>query len=379
VSDNGRLRRLARRRTVVLAVALLAVVGMAILVTACSRSETTTTSERRLGENLQTVKINELSNGRIVTVSPGWLIEIELKGQPSLRYHWDVLPPDPNIIWTIPGPRVVFDQMNLEGTFTFDALALNIGETDFSADYVSRVGEVKRSFKCTFNVVSSIPTTTTSATEGTTTTTAASTTTTTQATTTTTQATTTTTAKPTTTTTQATTTTTAKPTTTTSASSTTTTEKPTTTTTEKPTTTTTTTEKPTTTTVTLPPTTTTEYIPRPPTSEVPGNTYIDERNNGDVVNAMVGGQLVLTLGADTSSAYTWQIKKIDTAVLRSTGDPTFTPTSSGATTGVYTWTFDVLRANASTQLALTYADQSGTVDQYFYVGIVTSNAQVTPY
>jgi predicted secreted protein len=378
VSYSGRLKRLARGRTAVLAVALLAVVGMAILVTACSRSETTTTTERRFGERLQTVKINELSNGRIVTVSPGWLIEIELKGQPSLRYHWDVLPPDPNIVWTIPGPRVVFDQMNLEGTFTFDALALNIGETDFSADYVSRVGEVQRSFKCTFNVVSSVPTTSTSATEGTTTTTAASTTTTTQATTTTTQATT--------TTTQATTTTTAKPTTTTTQATTTTTTQATTTTTAQPTTTTTTekpttttTAAPTTTTVTLPPTTTTEYIPRPPTSEVPGNTYIDERNNGDVVNAMVGGQLILTLGADTSSGYTWQIEKVDTSVLRSTGNPTFTPTSSGSTTGVFTWTFDVLKANASTQLALAYADSSGKIDQYFYVGVVTSSAQVTPY
>ncbi len=358
-------------RIAVLGVAMLAMLGMAVLVAACSRTEltTTTSTDRQLGQNLQRVTINELSNGRIVTVSPGYVIELELKGQPSLRYHWDVLPPDPNIVLALPGPRVLFDQANLQGTFTFTALARAVGETTLTADYVNRKGEVARTFTCTFQVVSNIPTTTTVS-ESTTTT--ASTTTTTAAPTTTTAAPTTTTAKPTTTTTAApTTTTTAKPTTsTTAAESTTTTAAPATTTTAKPTTTT----------VTLPPTTTTSFIPRPPYEELPGYTYLDERNNGDVVNATVGGKIVLSLGGNPSTGYHWEIKKIDESVIKAEGEPEFISDSTAVgAPGVYVWTFDVLKADASTQLALVYLDPDGNVDQYFYVGIVTTGAEVTPY
>ena len=344
-----------------LAIAVLAMLGMTVLVAACSRTEltTTTTTDRQFGQNLQVIKINELSNGKIVTVSPGFVIELELKGQPSLRYHWDVLPPDPKIVLALPGPRVLFDQANLQGTFTFTALARAVGETTLTADYVDRKGEVVRAFACTFQVVSNMPTTTTVS-ESTTTT----------ASTTTTTAPTTTTAAPTTTTTAAPTTTTAAPTTTT-ASSTTTTAKPTTTTTVSESTTTTT-EQPTTTTVTLPPTTTTSFVERPPYEEKPGYTYLDERNNGDVVNATAGGKIVLSLGGNPSTGYHWEIKTIDTSVLRAEGDPQFISESTAVgAPGVYVWTFDVLRADVSTQLALVYLDPDGNVDQYFYVGIVT--------
>ena len=114
---------------------------------------------------------------------------------------------------------------------------------------------------------------------------------------------------------------------------------------------------------------------------MPGNTYLDERNNGQVVYAASGAQVILTLGGDQSTPYKWSIKKIDTSVLKSTGNPTFTPVAGAKTgaPGVYTWTFNVLKANASTELALVYADSSGNVSQYFYVGIVTTGAQVTPF
>jgi predicted secreted protein len=90
--------------------------------------------------------------------------------------------------------------------------------------------------------------------------------------------------------------------------------------------------------------------------------------------------VVLTLGGDASSPYTWSIRRIDTAVLRQTGNVVFTPVAGPKTgsPGIYTFTFDVLRANASTQLALVYADSSGNVNQYFYVGIVT-NVQAVPF
>ena len=186
------------------------------------------------------INLNERSNGKVVPVSPGFLIKIELQGRPSLSNHWDVLPPNPTIVWTLPGPRVILDQANLQGTFTFNALALQVGTATFSADYVDRKGQVQRSFTCTFEVISGNPnlgTTSTTGAAGTTTTTEA-TTTTTEATTTTTEATTTTTAA-TTTTTAATTTTTTAATTTTTEATTTTTAKPTTTTTEATTTSTT--------------------------------------------------------------------------------------------------------------------------------------------
>jgi predicted secreted protein len=353
VSGKQRQTRYWYGRIAVLGVAMLAMLGMAVLVAACSRTELTTTTDWQFGQNLQRVTINELSNGRIVTVSPGYVIELELRGQPSLFYHWDVLPPDPTIVLGLPGPRVLFDLANLQGTYTFTALALSVGETAFSADYVNRKGEVQRSFACTIQVVSNIPTTTTVS-ESTTTT----------------ASTTTTTAAPTTTTAAPTTTTTAAPTTTTTASSTTTTAKPTTTTTAKPTTTT----------VTLPPTTTTSFIERPPYPDTPGNIYLDERNNGDVVNATAGGKIVLSLGGNPSTGYHWEIAKIDESVLKPEGDPVFTPESSAlGASGVYVWTFDVLKADVSTQLALVYLDPDGNVDQYFYVGIVTTAAEAMPY
>ncbi len=172
--------------------------------------------------------------------------------------------------------------------------------------------------------------------------------------------------------------------------STTTTAKPTTTTAAATTTTTRSRPRPTTTREadhhdhhkpTLPPTTSTSYIERPPVPEVPGNTYLDERNNGDVVYAIAGGQIVLTLGGDLASPYTWSIKRIDTSVLRATGNPMFTPVAGRedrspglSTPGRST----VLRADVSTQLALAYADSSGNVNQYFYVGLRPRRQQVSP-
>ena len=94
----------------------------------------------------------------------------------------------------------------------------------------------------------------------------------------------------------------------------------------------------------------------------------------------VGGKIVLTLGGNPSTGYQWEIAKIDEAVLRSAGEPEFFPESDLAgAPGYYVWTFDVLKADASTSLALVYLDPSGKTDQYFYVGVVTGAAQITPY
>jgi predicted secreted protein len=359
---------------IALAAIIVALIIVVVYLASCTggdESTTTTTGASQIPPGTEVVRLTEASNGKTITVSPGYLLILELPGYPSQGYQWDILPPDPEVVKGLPGPEITPDVGTTPGTYTFAGIALALGTTSVSGDYVSPTGEVDKTYKLNINVVSSTPTSsTTTSSEATTTTTEAATTT--SASTTTSSSTTTTASS--TTTSSASTTTTAKPTTTTTA-------QPTTTTTAKPTTTTTTEKPTTTTTVKLPPTTSTSYIERPPTTEVPGNTYLDERNNGQVVYATVGAQIVLTLGGDASSPYKWSIKKIDTSVLRSTGNPTFTPVAGPKTgqPGVYTFTFDVLKANQSTQLALVYADSSGTVNQYFYVGVVTSPAGVTPF
>ena len=359
---------------IVLAAVIVVLVVVVVYQASCTGDEetttTTTVAQAQVPPGTQVVRLTEASNGKTVTVSPGFLLILELPGYPTRGYQWNVVPPDPEVVKGLPGPEITPDSGDTPGTYLFAGLALALGTTEVSADYVSPQGQTEDSYKLTIQVVSSTPTSSTTTTAEETTTSAESTTTTTEATTTTTAASTTTTAASTTTTTGASTTsTTAKPTTTTTAKPTTTTAKPTTTTTAKPTTTT----------IKLPPTTSTSYIQRPPTVIIPANTYLDERNNGQVVYATVGAQVVLTLGGDASSPYNWSIKKIDTSVLRQTGNVVFTPVA-GPKTGspvIYTFTFDVLRANASTQLALVYADSSGNVNQYFYVGIIT-NAQAVP-
>ena len=380
MAENG--KRKINWIWIVLAAVIVVLVVVIVYQASCTGDEettTTTVAQAQIPPGTQVVRLTEASNGKTVTVSPGFLLILELPGFPTRGYQWNVVPPDPEVVKGLPGPEITPDSGDTPGTYLFAGLALALGTTEVSADYVSPQGQTEDSYKLTIQVVSSTPTSSTTTTAGETTTTAESTTTTTEATTTTTAASTTTTAASTTTTTGASTTsTTAKPTTTTTAKPTTTTAKPTTTTTAKPTTTTT--AKPTTTTIKLPPTTSTSYIQRPPTVIIPANTYLDERNNGQVVYATVGAQVVLTLGGDASSPYNWSIKKIDTSVLRQTGNVVFTPVAGPKTgsPGIYTFTFDVLRANASTQLALVYADSSGNVNQYFYVGIIT-NAQAVPF
>jgi predicted secreted protein len=360
---------------IALGVVIVILVAVIVYLASCTGDDevatTTTTSLAQIPPGTQVVRLTEASNGKTVTVSPGFLLILELPGYPTQGYQWNVVPPDPEVVKGLPGPEITPDSGDSPGTYLFAGLALALGTTEVSADYVSPQGQTEKSYKLTIQVVSSTPTSSTTTTVEETTTTAESTTTTTEATTTTTAASTTTTAASTTTTGGSTTSSTAKPTTTT------TTAKPTTTT-AKPTTTTT--AAPTTTTIKLPPTTSTSYIQRPPTEIIPANTYLDERNNGQVVYATAGAQVVLTLGGDASSPYTWSIKRIDTSVLRQTGNAVFTPVAGPKTgsPGIYTFTFDVLRANASTQLALVYADSSGNVNQYFYVGIIT-NEQAVPF
>ncbi len=56
---------------------------------------TTTTSQVQIPPGTQVIRLTESSNGKTVTVSPGYLLILELTGYPSQGYEWDVFPPDP--------------------------------------------------------------------------------------------------------------------------------------------------------------------------------------------------------------------------------------------------------------------------------------------
>jgi predicted secreted protein len=324
-------------------VVVAALILMMVFLSSCQCGEQEQTTG--IPPGTQYLRITDASNGRVIQVLPGVLLVLDLPGYPSQGYHWDVLPPDPLIVKSLPGPKITPDSGDIPGTFTFAGIALSLGETDVQAEYVSPLGEVENTFKVIIQVVSGNPETTT---------TEAPTTSTSQATTTTTAATATTTAPC--------TTTTGASTTTTAGSTTTTTAAPTTTTTAAPTTTT-----------TAAPTATTTQLAKPPIQILPNNTYLDDRNNGEVVYARAGAQVVLSLSGNPSAGYRWQITRIDESVLRPTGNPEFVPVSGGlGAPGAFIWTFDVLRANARSPLELKYLDPEGKVARQFYVGIVTN-------
>jgi predicted secreted protein len=321
-----------------LVVVVIILVVVIVWLASCRGEETTTTtstSQVQIPPGTEIMRITEASNGKTITVSPGYILILQLTGYPSRGYQWDIFPPDPQVVKGMPGPKITLDAGDSPGTYTFAGIALGVGKTDIVADYVNPQGQAEKTFMVSVEVVSSTPTSTT-----------------------------TTTGEETTTTTSESTTTTGASTTTSSATTTTTTEKPTTTTTEGPTTTS----------ITLPPTTSTSFIPRPPYPDEPGTTYVDERNNGDVVYATYQGLVIVNLGANPSTGYHWEIAKIDTSVLQGNeGDPQFVSDSKmvGAP-GVNIWTFNVLKADVSTQLALVYYDTQGNINQYFYVGIITT-------
>jgi predicted secreted protein len=327
---------------------------------------TTTTTELSIPAlPAPTMAITEKQNGSTVVVGTGWVVLLQLTGNPEDGSAWDVNALNADLVQVFPGPQISYTSYapNPEAIYTYSGLTLDQGDVTVKANNVSLSGKVNKSFSCTIRIVSAedLSTTTTVA-ESTTT---ASSTTTTEATTTTTEATT--------TTTEATTTTTAAPTTTTAAPTTTTTKPPTTTTTKPPTTTTT---KPPTTT-TLPPTTTTT-LPFPPIDIPEGTVVIGPKANGQIqVVPTTATALVLILPDDTADNLVWQLDPYDNAVIELRQDPQFFPNGK-STKGALVWTFDVVGPGA-TDLRLVYADEKGTVSQQFFVSISVQELTITPY
>ena len=317
----------------------------------------------------QIVVVNEDANGTAVRVSPGWTLVLQLPGNPSTGYTWNITPPDPSIVEVGPGPIFTPASRGVggPGTLTFTGMAVGVGTTVIDGRYVSPSGQEEKTFELTIEVQSAAPTTstlprsTTSPTRPPTTTSAAPTTTTTAATTTTTAAPTTT-APP---------TSTSGSTTSTSGSTTTTTALPTTTTTVAPTTTTT---APPTTTTTEPPTTTSS-IPLPTTTTKPGILYIDWTKDGQVliIPATVK-TVVVTLAGNPSTGYNWKLARFNDKVLKLQADPPFIPIegkTGPGTPGYLVWTFDVI-GQGSSPIDIQLLDPSGKVVDDFFVGLATA-------
>jgi predicted secreted protein len=344
-----------------LLVGIIAVFLIAFFVGRATRDEAGTSS---VGAAAPTMIITESQNGSTVAVSPGWVVLLQLTGNPEDGSAWDFTAVNASLMQVLPGPQISYitEKPVPVATFTYSAIALREGDLQLTANNVSAAGEIRKTFACTVRVVS--PEQLASATA----TTVAPTSTTAGSTTTTEPTTTTTTAPPTTTTTAAPTTTTTAATTTTTLAATTTTKPPSTTTTTAPPSTTTTTA--------LPSTTTT--IPIPPIDIPEGAVAIGPKANGQIVVVpTTATALVLGLPDDTSDNYIWQLASYDTGVINLQGDPAFNP-STPENVGALVWTFDVVAAGA-TDLKLVYADKSGSVKRQFFVSISVQELTVAPY
>lgn len=103
-------------------------------------------------------------------------------------------------------------------------------------------------------------------------------------------------------------------------------------------------------------------------------------NNGQTVDAVVGGQLILNLASNPTTGFDWKITAIDTAILQQEGDSIYVPNASqsGATGvgGTRTWTFGV-KAAGSTTLTLEYR-QAGQPDSEPAAQTFTVTVEASP-
>lgn len=329
-----------RGRTTNAAAVLVALIGMIVFAVGCGGSTTTTTTEPPTTTTVtipgETVIIDETANGTTVHLSPGYVLLVNLEGLPSAGYTWNVAPPDPEVLKLLPGPQIQGGSMpGAPAMYTFSALALSVGKTEFKASYVGPTGKVDKEFGVVVEVASAKPTTTTTG------------------------ASTTTTAKPTTTTAKP-TTTTAKPTTTTTRPTTTTTKPPTTTTTEPPTTT------------TIAPTTTTTQPFHPTTSTLMGVIYVDQSFDGHVVHLASTFRMQLTLRMSPSTGYTWKIKDLNEKILKLDGEPKIIPEGAAPGTPAWiVWSFQPVGEGYAT-LEVDLVDPSGEIKDKFYCVVVVN-------
>jgi len=96
-------------------------------------------------------------------------------------------------------------------------------------------------------------------------------------------------------------------------------------------------------------------VPPPSNSTVPASPKkLSEQDNGSTVTLQVGQQLDISLVANPTTGYQWEVASGDSAVLKQLGEPTYTADSAALGSGG-TMTFHfVAAARGETTLKLIY-------------------------
>jgi predicted secreted protein len=306
--------------------------------TTTSSASTSTTEAGRPAISAPMVAITEEQDGSTVKVAPGWIVLMQLTGNPEDGSTWNVDALNASLVQALPGPTVSYLEYSPEpvALYTYAALALKEGEMEVYARRVDPTGKELKTFRCTIAIVpeEDIPPTTATSSSSTTSSTS-------------------TTERPTTTTTE-------PPTTTSTETGSTTTEAGSTTTAPPP-------SLPPTTTSTLPPTTTTTLPALPPLPE--GVFLIGPKSDGQFVLVPQDTEtLVLALPDQPPSGNSWRLAPFDGTVLGLRGEPDFVGMPGRPDVGARVWRLDVLGIG-STALEATYQDASGEVVEQFYVTV----------
>lgn len=81
---------------------------------------------------------------------------------------------------------------------------------------------------------------------------------------------------------------------------------------------------------------------------------VDMEDNGKQINLHSGQTLVVSLEAQPSTGYTWEVVELDELILRQQGDPEFQPASGGiGASGVQIFRFEAVSAG-ETNLKMIY-------------------------
>jgi inhibitor of cysteine peptidase len=89
-------------------------------------------------------------------------------------------------------------------------------------------------------------------------------------------------------------------------------------------------------------------------SEEIKEVMVDMEDNGRQINLYSGQTLVVSLEAQPSTGYTWEVVELDELILRQKGDPEFQPASGGiGASGVQIFRFEAVSAG-KTDLRMIY-------------------------
>ena len=110
---------------------------------------TTSTTETAVPDlPAPTVAITENQNGSTVVVGTGWVVLLQLTGNPEDGSAWDVSALNADLVQVFPGPQISYTSYapNPEAIYTFSGLTLGQGDVTVTANNVSLSGKVNKSF-----------------------------------------------------------------------------------------------------------------------------------------------------------------------------------------------------------------------------------------